>query len=99
MFNNRTDYIKLGELEIAKPLYDLVKDAIAPDTGTDADNFWELLADIVRDCGPENAKLLAVRDNLQKQIDEWHVSSQGQPHDVCCIQNLFTGNWLSCARN
>ncbi len=89
MFNNRTDYIKLGELEIAKPLYDLVKDAIAPDTGVDPDGFWGLLADIVRDLGPENVKLLAVRDNLQKQIDEWHVSNKGQPHDAAAYKTFL----------
>ncbi len=82
MFNDRNDYIRLGELDIAKPLYDLVKEVIAPNTGIDPDEFWGLLADIVRDFGPENARLLAVRDELQKRINDWHVSRRGNSHDA-----------------
>ena len=34
-----------------------------------------------KDLGPVNRELLAVRENLQKQIDEWHLARKGQPID------------------
>jgi malate synthase len=51
--------IDVGGLRVAKPLYDLVKNEIAPGTGVDADVFWTSFAEIVRDLTPRNRELLA----------------------------------------
>ncbi|MGH8475608.1 MAG: hypothetical protein ACRER2_07540, partial [Methylococcales bacterium] len=81
MYNNRNHVVELGDLEIDQELYDLVKDEIAPDTGVEVDHFWNSLAGIVKDLGPRNLALLATRDELQEQIDEWHRHRRGQSHD------------------
>jgi len=75
------EYIKLGELEIAQPLFELIKNEIAPDTGVDNDKFWSSLEEIVRDLQPRNTELLTKRDQLQKQIDEWHQANRNEKHD------------------
>ena len=64
--------IAVGELNVDAALYALVKDEIAPDTGVDAEAFWQGLEEIVRDLGPENRRLLEKRDVLQAKIDSWH---------------------------
>src|SRR5258705_1828149 len=74
--------IEVGGLRIDEPLYRLVRDEIAPGTGVKVDGFWKSLGAIVRDLGPKNRALLAKRDRLQKQIDEWHLARSGQPFDL-----------------
>ncbi len=64
--------VAVGELNVDAELYALVKDEIAPDTGVDAEAFWQGLEGIVRDMGPENRRLLEKRDVLQAKIDAWH---------------------------
>ena len=64
--------IAVGELNVDAELYALVKDEIAPDTGVDAEVFWQGLEGIVRYLGPENRRLLERRDVLQAKIDAWH---------------------------
>jgi len=75
------DYIKLGGLEIAKPLFELIKNDIAPETGVDNEKFWSSLEAIIQDLQARNSELLTKRDQLQKQIDEWHQSNRNEKHD------------------
>ncbi|SLN55012.1 malate synthase G [Oceanibacterium hippocampi] len=77
-------------LAIARPLYELVSDEIAPGTGIDADAFWADFAAIVRDLGPRNAELLAVRETLQTRIDAWHRDRRDVPHDPAAYRAFLT---------
>lgn len=79
---NRQDYVRIGKLDIAKPLHDLIKDEIIPGTGVSHESFWSALADILKNLGPVNEALLAKRDELQQKIDHWHTERRGQPHDA-----------------
>ncbi len=76
------EYIKLDGLEIAQPLFELVKNDISPNTGIDNEKFWSSLEEIVHDLQPKNSDLLARRDQLQKQIDEWHQTHRDEKHDA-----------------
>ncbi len=71
--------IEMSGLRIDEKLYDLVRDEIAPGTGVDADEFWQSLAAIVRDLGPRNRVLREKRDELQNQIDRYHLARKGEP--------------------
>ena len=73
--------IDVGGLRVAKPLYDLVKNEIAPGTGVDPDGFWTAFGEIVRDLAPRNRELLAKRDALQARLDEWHKQNPGPASD------------------
>jgi malate synthase len=77
-----TDSIRINNLEIQPVLYDLVKDQIAPGTGVDVEHFWQELEAILSDMMPRNQELLAIRDDFQKQIDEWHLARRGKPHNA-----------------
>jgi malate synthase len=74
-----TDYLSHGDIRVAKPLYDLVRDEIAPDTGIPPDVVWSLLDNVVQTLGPRNRALLEKRDALQAKIDAWLLARRGRP--------------------
>ena len=71
--------IEVGQLKIDEGLYRLVRDQIAPGTGVEANAFWASLGEIVEDLAPKNRTLLHKRDALQQRIDEWYLSTKGEP--------------------
>ncbi len=72
-------------LAIDTALYDfLVKEAL-PGTGVDADRFFADFSAIVHDLAPRNRELLAKRDSLQAQIDDWYRRN-GAPTDIDAYQ-------------
>ncbi|MDX1694789.1 MAG: malate synthase G [Ketobacteraceae bacterium] len=77
-----TERVQKGDLEIAKVLYDLVANEIAPGTGVEPDDFWAAFEKVVADLAPKNKALLAKRDDIQAKIDAWHLERKGQPHNA-----------------
>ena len=73
-----TERVQKGGLQIAKVLYDLVANDIAPGTGIEPDQFWASFEQVVADLAPKNKALLEKRDQIQKQIDGWHLERKGQ---------------------
>lgn len=63
---------QIGGLQIATVLHDLIADKIIPGTGVDPAHFWAAFEKILTDLAPKNRQLLAKRDQLQAQIDQWH---------------------------
>ena len=45
------------------------------------DRFWSAFSGIVHDFTPRNRALLAKREAIQTQVDDWHKARRGQPHD------------------
>ncbi|MES3040971.1 MAG: malate synthase G [Pseudomonadota bacterium] len=68
--------IQHGELAIAKSLYDLVNNEMAPGTGVEPKHFWDQFEQIMADLMPKNQALLAKRDAIQAQIDAWHQANR-----------------------
>ncbi len=89
MSASKKDYIRIGGLEIARPLHDLVRDDIIPGTGVSNDRFWSALAEILNDLAPKNDALVAHRDELQKKIDKWHIQNKNQPHDAAAYKKFL----------
>ncbi len=77
-----TDRIKIGNLRIAKVLYDFVNAEALPDTGLDRDAFWMSVDAIFADLAPKNRALLARRDDIQEKIDDWHRARRGKDFDA-----------------
>jgi len=73
--------VNRGELQIAAQLDAFVADQVAPGTGVSVDAFWAGFEACLKELGPVNRELLAVRERLQKQIDDWHLARKGQAID------------------
>lgn len=65
-------YVKTGNIQVAKELYDFVNQEALPGTGLDQETFWLDFGKLVADLAPKNKALLIEREEIQKQIDEWH---------------------------
>ncbi len=74
--------VQIGGLQVANELYQLVNEQVIPGTGVDSEKFWADFESILKDLGPRNAELLAIRESFQTQIDQWHEARSGQPHDA-----------------
>ncbi len=77
-----SDRIEKYGLKIAQSLADFIDHEALPGTGVVPDNFWKGLSDLAHDFGPKNRSLVAHRELLQSQIDDWHSARKGQPHDT-----------------
>jgi len=76
-----TGYIEHAGLQVAQPIHQVIEQASAG-AGVPAQAFWDGLARIVAELGPENARLLARRDELQARLDEWHGAHPGGGYDI-----------------
>ena len=74
--------VERGGLRIAQELDDLVKNVIAPGTGIDVEAFWSGFETCLGELGPLNRELLSVRDEFQRQIDQWHLDRKGSALDA-----------------
>lgn len=74
--------IECAGLQIDEALHSLLVHEIAPGTGIDPDHFWQGVADVWASLGPENKRLLAERETLQAQIDDWHRTHKGDAFDA-----------------
>ena len=71
--------IQVGELSVAESLHRFIVEEALPDSGVDADAFWEGAAELIHDLAPRNRELLRRRDELQSRIDEFHTEHPGLP--------------------
>jgi malate synthase len=69
-------------LQVATPLYRFIEDKVLPGTGIKSADFWKGFDEIVKDLSPKNTALLAKRDRLQANLDQWHKANPGPIKDM-----------------
>ena len=69
-------------LAVDDRLHAFVEGELLPGSGIDAKAFWAGLEAILADFTPSNTALLARRDDLQAQIDDWWLARRGKVFDV-----------------
>ncbi|UYO01076.1 MAG: malate synthase G [Devosia sp.] len=67
-----TEYVTKSGLSVHPLLVDFVEGKALPGTPVSAEQFWDGFATMLKEHVPTNARLLARRDTIQSQIDEWH---------------------------
>ena len=84
-----TKMIDKAGLQVAEPLVRFIEDRALPGTGLAPSTFWSGLASIYGTFAPENAALLARRDEIQAKIDAWHEARSGQPIEQAAYQTFL----------
>jgi len=69
-------YIALGKSKINESLYNFVNNELAPDTGINVEHFWNQFINSANILSKKNKFLLNKRDEIQKQIDDWHIDNK-----------------------
>lgn len=85
-----TDRVSVGNLRVARVLYDFVNNEALPGTNIDPDSFWAGVDKVVADLTPQNQDLLNRRDELQAQIDKWHRHRVIEPVDPEAYRQFLT---------
>ncbi|SMP79330.1 malate synthase G [Noviherbaspirillum suwonense] len=73
-------------LQIATPLHRFIEDKVLPGTGVDSASFWKGFDAIVHELAPKNITLLAERDRLQTELDNWHRANPGPVSDIAAYR-------------
>src|SRR5579875_647731 len=82
--------VPVGNLRVAKVLFDFVNTEALPGTDIDPDSFWAGVDKVVTDLSRQNQELLDRRDELQAQIDKWHRHRVIDPHDPDAYRQFLT---------
>ncbi len=86
---NTEKRVSIGSLSIDPALEALVSEEIMPGLGLDAEDFWNSFSHILNDLTPRNRELLEKRDQIQQQIDDWHLIRMGKPDDPQAYQEFL----------
>ena len=70
---------KIGNLTISSTLLDFINQEVIPGTGIATDDFWKKFDSAVHELALVNKVLIEKRENIQKQIDEWHLTNKDKP--------------------
>jgi malate synthase len=84
------DRIDRAGLQVDAQLAQFVDNEVLAPLGKDVAAFWQGLATLVVEQAPRNRALLAKRDELQAQIDAWHVARAGKSIDPAEYRAFLT---------
>lgn len=74
-------FISISDLSVSNILADFIEGEVLSGLDISAESFWSGLAKGIATFTARNQDLLDMRDKLQRQIDKWHQSRQGQTID------------------
>ena len=74
--------VTYGGLHVSKELDNFLREELTPGINIQPSLFWKSLESILDTFGPKNIELLAKRDSLQEQIDNWHIQRKDQDHNA-----------------
>ena len=80
-----------GGLQVAANLDQFVETEALPGTGIDSAAFWSGFDALVHDLAPKNRALLAERDRLQTELDNWHRANPGPVRDLRAYRAFLEG--------
>jgi malate synthase len=74
--------INCSGMQVADSLYHFIEDKVLPELHIKSADFWQGFAAIVKDLTPINDALLAKRDQIQLDLDQWHRANPGPIKDM-----------------
>ncbi|WP_274584988.1 malate synthase G [Neisseria leonii] len=83
-------YIRAADLQIDHHLYRFIAERVLADhPAVQAEGFWQDFSDLVHTFSPQNRDLLAKRDRIQMQIDQWHRNNPGPVEDLAAYKTFL----------
>ena len=79
----------INDLHVDELLVDFVANEATADLDITAEQFWRACSNILMKHAQTNKDLLAKRDELQKQIDEWLVNRAGKAFDAAAYRQFL----------
>jgi malate synthase len=76
-------------IQVDKALIDFIETQALPGTGVSAEAFWTGFANAIHVLGPKNRAFLQIREDMQAQIDAWHIKQRGQAFDANAYQEFL----------
>lgn len=89
--------VEAAGLQVDADFYRFVEDEVLPTLPIEPATFWEGMAGIVARLTPLNRDLLAQRDALQKQIDDWHIEHKATLNHDDYVNFLRSIGYLEAA--
>ncbi|MDA7086973.1 malate synthase G [Pseudomonas sp. SA3-5] len=77
-----TDRVNCQRLQVAANLQRFVDEEVLPGSGLAREAFWAGFDTLVHDLAPQNRALLAERERLQGELDQWHRANPGPVTDM-----------------
>ncbi|WP_417587271.1 malate synthase G [Pararhodobacter oceanensis] len=69
-------------LQVDAHLAEFIEGQALNGIGIEAGDFWQAFSQIAHELAPKNRALLDKREELQAQIDDWHRTHKGKPHNA-----------------
>ena len=83
------NYQNVNNLKISDELLSFVNRELLKDLDISSEKFWKGFDDAVHDLAPKNKKLIQIRDDLQKKIDDWHLKNIGKKIEIEQYKNFL----------
>jgi malate synthase len=81
--------VEVAGLAVARTLHEFIEHEALPGSGITTQEFWSGLAALIRELGPRNRRLLALRDELQSRIDDFHHAGAGRTIDRTAYERFL----------
>ena len=73
--------VKNGNLEVSPELDSFLRNEVLPGLDIEPDQFWNSFETVLAEFADRNKSLLDKREDIQKQIDDWHLARKGSDHN------------------
>ena len=84
-----TERIQCNQLRVDASLHRFIENEALPGTGVDSVSFWKGFSDLANELAVKNRALLAERDRLQTDLDNWHRAHPGPIQDMPAYRSFL----------
>ena len=81
MNNKDTVFKNVGNLKVAKELFDFINNEVIPGTEIDKNRFWDSFDKSAHSLSEVNKELLKKREKIQSSLDKWHREHRDKKFD------------------
>ena len=87
---NQDSSLNPVSLNISKHLKDFLENEVLDGLAISKEHFWSSFEEIVNEFSPRNKALLQKREDIQTQIDNWHLERKGQDFNHVEYKSFLT---------